>query len=134
MLALGAASAASMQIVSSARGQGAPSTNGARSTVVKVFALYDRPDDPVSFFHHYETVHAPLVKKTPGLQSFVLNRVTADMFGGEPPCVLIAEMTYANRATFDAAMKSPENQAVGQDLVSFAKGKVSVFVADSVEA
>ena len=43
-------------------------------------------------------------------------------------------MTYPNRAAFDAAMKSPENQAVGQDLVSFAKGKVSVFVADSVEA
>jgi hypothetical protein len=31
-------------------------------------------------------------------------------------------------------MKSPENEAVGQDLMSFAKGKVSVVVADSVKA
>jgi hypothetical protein len=31
-------------------------------------------------------------------------------------------------------MKSPENEAVGQDLMSFAKGKVRVVVADSVEA
>src|ERR1700677_369147 len=78
----------------------APSANDAPSTAVKIIAIYDRPDDPESFFRHYETVHAPLVKKTPGLQSFVLNRVTEDMFGSEPPYVLIAEMTYPDRAAF----------------------------------
>ena len=116
-----------------AHGQ-APSANDARSTAVKVIAIYDRPDDPEAFFRHYETVHAPLVKKTPGLQSFVLNRITEDMFGGEPPCVLIAEMTYPDRTAFAAAMKSPENQAVGEDLLSFAKGKVRIVVADSAAA
>ena len=30
------------------------------------------------------------MKKTPGLQSFVLNRVTEEVFGGEPRYVLIA--------------------------------------------
>jgi uncharacterized protein (TIGR02118 family) len=105
-----------------------------RPSTVKLIALYDHPDDPEAFFKHYETVHAPLVKKTPGLQSFVLNRVTEDAFGGEPRYVLIAEMTYPNRAAFDAAMKSPENQAAGQDLMTFAKGKVTVVVADSAEA
>lgn len=134
MLVLSVASAA-MPTGPSAWGHGrAPSANDARSTAVKIIAIYDRPDDPEAFFRHYETVHAPLVKKTPGLQSFVLNRVTEDMFGGEPPFVLIAEMTYPNRTAFDAAMKSPENQAVGQDLMSFAKGKVRVVVADSVAA
>ena len=133
MLVLSAAAA--MPPGTSAWGHGrAPSANEARSTTVKLIAIYDRPDDPESFFRHYETVHSPLVKKTPGLQSFVLNRVTEDMFRGEPPYVLIAEMTYANRAAFDAAMKSPENQAVGQDLMSFAKGKVRVVVADSASA
>jgi uncharacterized protein (TIGR02118 family) len=48
--------------------------------------------------------------------------------------VLIAEMTYRDRASFDAAMKSPENQAAGQDLMTFAKGKARVLVADSVDA
>jgi uncharacterized protein (TIGR02118 family) len=117
-----------------AEGQERASPGGARSGSVKVIALYDRPDDPEAFFKHYETVHAPLVKRTPGLQSFVLNRVTADAFGGVPRYALIAEMTYAGRAAFDAAMRSPENQAVGQDLMSFAKGKVSVVIADSAEA
>jgi uncharacterized protein (TIGR02118 family) len=135
MLGLGVASAAAVQGGSLAWGQNrAPSANDARSAVVKLFAIYDRPDDPTAFFHHYETVHAPLVRKTPGLQSFVLNRVTADLVGEGPSYALIAEMTYPDRATFDAAMKSPENEAVGQDLMSFAKGKVRVVVADSVEA
>jgi len=129
MLVLSVASAA----MPAGHGRAQPA-NDARSTAVKIVAFYDRPDDPEAFFRHYETVHAPLVKKTPGLQSFVLNRVTEDMSGGEPPYVLIAEMTYPNRTAFDAAMRSPENQAVGQDLMSFAKGKVRVVVADSVAA
>ena|ERR1022692_1882787 len=135
MLVFGVASAVAVQTGASAGGQDrAAPANDERSTAVKLIALYDRPDDLRAFFEHYETVHAPLVKKTPGLQSFVLNRVTEDAFGGKPLYVLIAEMTYPDRATFEAAMKSPENQAVGEDLMSFAKGKVMVVVADSVEA
>ena len=113
---------------------GAATAGVERSGAVKLIVIYDRPDDPEAFFRHYETVHAPLVKQTPGLQSFVLNRVTEDLLGGSPAYVLIAEMTYPDRATFDAAMRSPENQAAGQDLMSFAKGKVRVVVADCVEA
>jgi uncharacterized protein (TIGR02118 family) len=135
MLGLSVASAAAMQTGSSAWGQArAKSANDARSTAVKIIAIYDRPDDPEAFFRHYETVHAPLVKKTPGLQSFVLDRVTEDLLGGSPAYVLIAEMTYPDRATFDAAMRSPENQAAGQDLMSFAKGKVRVLVTESAQA
>jgi uncharacterized protein (TIGR02118 family) len=126
VLALGVASAAAIRSGASA--------DDPRPSTVKLIALYDRPDDPEAFFKHYETVHAPLVKKTPGLRGFVLNRVTEDAFGGTPRYVLIAEMTYPSRAVFDAAMKSPENQAAGQDLMSFAKGKVTVLVADSTEA
>jgi uncharacterized protein (TIGR02118 family) len=124
-----------MQTGSSAWGQDrARLPSEARSGAVKLIAIYDRPDDPEAFFKHYETVHAPLVKKTPGLQSFVLNRVTEDLVGGRPSYALIAEMTYPDRATLEAAMKSPENEAVAQDLMSFAKGKVSVVVADSSQA
>ena len=135
LLLLSVASAAAMPeaAAATANDRAAPA-NGARGAAVKVIALYDPPDDPAAFFRHYETVHAPLVKKTPGLQSFVLNRVTDDLLGGAPPYVLIAEMTYPDRATFEAAMKSPENAAAGQDLMSFAKGKVRVVVADCVEA
>ena len=106
----------------------------ATAGVVKLVVIYERPDDPDAFFRHYETVHAPLVRKIPGLRSFVLDRVTDDLLGGAPAYVLIAEMTFPDRATFDAAMRSPENQAAGQDLMSFAKGKVRVLVTDSAAA
>jgi uncharacterized protein (TIGR02118 family) len=130
LLGLGIASAAVMQSDASARSQDA-----ATQTPVKLIVIYDQPDDDTAaFFRHYATVHAPLVKKTPGLQSFVLNRVTEELVGGEPPCILIAEMTFADRASFDAAMRSPENQAAGQDLMTFAKGKVRILVADSAPA
>jgi len=100
---------------------------------IKLIAVYDQPDDAEAFFKHYEEVHAPLVKLTPGLQKVVLNRITADAFGGAAPYALIAEMHYPDQATFDAAMKSAENRAVGKDLMSFAKGKVKVLIAESID-
>ena len=99
----------------------------------KLIVIYDQPDNTEAFFKHYEAVHAPLVKKTPGLQRLVLNRITGDAFGGPSPFVAIAEMDYPNQETFDAAMQSSENQAVAADLMSFAKDKVKVFVAESEE-
>ena len=99
----------------------------------KLIVIYDQPENAAAFFKHYEQVHSPLVKKTPGLQRLVLNRIAGAIFGGAAPYIAIAEMDYPDRETFDAAMKSSENQAVGKDLMSFAKGKVKVLIAQSDE-
>jgi uncharacterized protein (TIGR02118 family) len=99
---------------------------------IKLIAVYDQPEDAEAFFKHYKEVHTPLVKQTPGLQRLVLNRIVGDAFGGPAPYAAIAEMDYPDRETFDAAMKSSENQAVAKDLMSF-KGKVKVLVAESDE-
>jgi uncharacterized protein (TIGR02118 family) len=133
VLTLSIASTAAVQADAWGQGLG-PKVSEARMTAVKLIAIYERPDDAGAFFRHYEEVHAPLVKKIPGLQSFVLNTVTESLLGEEPAYVLIAEMTFANRASFDAAMESPENQAAAQDLMSFAKGKVRMMVADVANA
>lgn len=101
--------------------------------MVKLIAMYERPEDEAAFFEHYDTVHAPLARKVPGLEKLVVNRVYADAFGREPRYVLIAEMHFPNRETFDAAMKSPENRALGADLMGFAKGIVTVLFADSAD-
>ena len=99
--------------------------------MVKLIALYEKPENEDAFFEHYDNVHAPLAREVPGLQRMVVNRVYADAFGREPRYVLIAEMHFPDRETFDAAMKSPENRALGADLMSFAKGIVTVLFADS---
>lgn len=99
--------------------------------MVKLIALYERPDDVEAFLEHYREVHTPLVLELPGLERLVVDRVTADAFGGEPRYFLIAEMHFADRAALDAALKSPQNRALGQDVMRFAKGLVTVLIADS---
>lgn len=96
---------------------------------VKLIALYRRPADEAAFLSHYHDVHMPLVAKTPHLRRAVINRVTGSPMG-EAPYFLIAEMEFANRDDFDAAMKSDENRAAGRDLMSFAKDLVTLVVAE----
>jgi uncharacterized protein (TIGR02118 family) len=47
----------------------------------KLIVIYDQPEDVEGFFKHYEEVHTPLVKKTPGLERLVLSRIVSDVFG-----------------------------------------------------
>src|SRR5258708_12837126 len=86
----------------------------------KLIVIYDQPEDAEAFFKHYEEVHMPLVKRTPGLQRLVLNRVVGDVFGGSAPYLAIAEMDYPDRETFDAAMKSSTNQSAAKPLLTSA--------------
>ena len=66
--------------------------------MIKLVALFRKPDDPEAFLRHYREVHDPLVRKTPGLARYEVSRVTGDPFGGEPAYFLVAEMYYPDRA------------------------------------
>ncbi|AEB12016.1 EthD family reductase [Marinithermus hydrothermalis] len=101
--------------------------------MVKLVALYKKPEDVEAFLKHYREVHTPLVKKTPGLERLEVSMIKADAFGGEPPYFMMAEMYYRDWETFNAAMKSEENKAAGKDLMSFAKGLVTLLVAEVEE-
>ncbi len=86
----------------------------------KLIAMYRQPADPAAFDKHYVEVHTPIVKTIPGLARLVLNRGFSPPWGGEPAFHLVAEMHFADEATFKAAMASPENRAAGKDLRQFA--------------
>ncbi len=101
--------------------------------MIKLIALYRRPDDEAAFLRHYRETHLPLVQRTPGLMRTVLQRVTADALGGEPPYFLVAEMHFPDRATYETAMRSPENRAAGRDLMSFAGGLVTLLVTEVLD-
>lgn len=79
---------------------------------------------------HYEEVHSPLVKSVPGLQRLVVSWVSQSLMGPDGP-FLIAEMHFADDQSFANAMSSPENRAAGKDLAGFAKGLVTLVVAES---
>lgn len=97
--------------------------------MIKLIALYKKPEDEASFLKHYHDVHIPIVKAIPGLEKAVVNRVVASPMGGEPDYFLIAEMHFPDQETFDTAMASPENRAAGKDLMSFVKGLATLLVA-----
>lgn len=92
----------------------------------KLIALYRQPADVAAFERHYADVHTPLVKAIPGLQALVINRGISPPWGGEAPFYLLAEMHFADEATFKAAMASPENRAAGKDLRQFAADIVTL--------
>jgi uncharacterized protein (TIGR02118 family) len=98
----------------------------------KLIALYQAPEDADAFMAHYGDVHMPLVRAVPGLVEAKAWRVKGDAMGGEAPYFLIAEMSYPDEATFNAAMASAENRAAGKDLMSFARGKVKLLIVEEV--
>ncbi len=96
---------------------------------VKLVALYRKPDDEGAFLDHYHGVHAPLVRRTPHLESMSVGRVTGSPTG-ETPYFLLAQMQFPDRERFDEAMRSPENRAAGKDLMAFAKDLVTLMVVE----
>lgn len=101
-----------------------------RTLPVKLVALYRKPEDVGSFLDHYEQVHLPLVAKTPHPEKTVVGKVTGSPMS-EPPYFLMAEMFFADAASFNSAMKSPENRAAGKDLMGFARDLVTLMVVET---
>lgn len=98
--------------------------------MVKLVALFKRPDDVDAFEQHYNNVHLPLIRQVPGLRKLVINNVWGAP-RGEPAYFKITEMWFDDRAAFDAGMASDENRAAGKDLMSFAREVVTMLFVDS---
>ncbi len=97
-------------------------------------ALYNHPQDPAAFDKHYETVHAPLAKKLPGLQRFTLQHPGPDAEGNKPTYHLIAVLEFADADAFAAGMGGPEGAAAVADLENFAGAGVTLEAGESKEA
>jgi uncharacterized protein (TIGR02118 family) len=97
--------------------------------MIKLVALFKRPEDVEEFDRHYEETHAPLMRKVPGMERMEVTR-NLRAFRGEPEYYLIAEMYFRDKESFDAAMASEENRAAGRDLMSFAREVVTMVYGE----
>jgi uncharacterized protein (TIGR02118 family) len=97
--------------------------------MIKLVALYKRPEDTAAFDQHYDQTHSPLMRQVPGLLRMEVTR-NLQSFRGDPEYYLVAEMYFQDRASFDAAMASEENRAAGKDLMSFARPYVTMFYGE----
>jgi len=100
--------------------------------MVKLIALYKKPANVDAFEQHYAHIHIPLVERIPGVRKTEWTRFLAAP-AGAAPYYMMYELYFDNMAAYQAAMKSPENLAAGQDLLSFAKDIVTMMVAESYE-
>jgi uncharacterized protein (TIGR02118 family) len=101
--------------------------------MIKLIALYKKPEDVDAFEQHYNEVHVPLIKKVPHMSSFSSSKVWGAP-RGEPAYYRIGEMCFADRESFDKAMASDENRAAGKDLMSFARDVVTMIFVETQES
>lgn len=97
--------------------------------MVKLTVLYTEPADPERFRRYYEGTHLPLAAKLPGMlahrHSFAITSP-----GGAGPYFCVFEAEFDDHAALDAAMGSPEGQAVAADVPNYATGEVVMMVAE----
>src|SRR5919106_4865700 len=96
--------------------------------MVRLIALFDQPDDTDAFDAHYRNVHAPIVRRYPGLRDLRLTRPAA--VGRSTAPYLVAEMVFDGRADLDAALASEPGIESGRDLRNFAGAGVTRLVVD----
>lgn len=98
--------------------------------MVKMVALYRKPENPAEFDQKYFEEHLPLARQMPGLQRVEVAKITGAPGGGESEYYMIAELYYNDMDSLNASVASPESRAAGKVLMSFAKGLVSFHVAE----
>jgi uncharacterized protein (TIGR02118 family) len=98
--------------------------------MVKFVVLYSKPEDPADFDAHYRDVHAPLVHKIPNLRRFEASKVLGTPDGSEAPFYFMAELFFDDAEALQASMASPEGEAAGADVGTFASGGASVMIAE----
>jgi uncharacterized protein (TIGR02118 family) len=100
--------------------------------MIKLVAMYKVPEDVESFDKHYNEIHAPIVKRWPGLKKLEVARITGAPIG-EARHHLIAEMYFENEEAMQLALASPDGKAAARDVMEFAGKLVTMFYAEVQE-
>jgi uncharacterized protein (TIGR02118 family) len=87
--------------------------------MLKLIVLYPPPADVTTFERRYESEHAPMVQKIPGLRKFVAAKALGAP-AGTPAYQRVAELYFDSMETLQAAMGS----AAGKEAVAHA-GEIS---------
>jgi len=83
--------------------------------MVRFLVLYSRPTDVEAFERHYRSVHAPLVKKVPGLLRYTVSR-NVSPFRDDEPFYMVAELDWSDLAALQQGFASDEGRATSRDM------------------
>jgi len=90
----------------------------------RLITLYPPPDDPGAFRAYFEEKHLRLVEKLPGLRGYTYGFDLAAVQGGKSPYFCTFAGDFDDDAALDAALGSPEGEAVAADVPNYATGGV----------
>ncbi|MBK6767295.1 MAG: EthD family reductase [bacterium] len=99
--------------------------------MINFIAFYKHPENAEAFDKAYWETHIPLIKKVPGLVSVTANKFWPGK-DAPAPYYMMAVLSFADKESFKAGMKSPEMAEAGANLMSFAKGFVEFQTAETV--
>lgn len=99
--------------------------------MVKLVVGYGPPEDSAAFDQHYTSTHIPLVEKIPDLRRFEAGKVLGTPDGSAAPFYFLAELWFDGVEELQAAMGSPEGQAAGEDVATFASGGATLMIAEA---
>ena len=91
--------------------------------------IYHHPEDPAAFDAHYESTHAPLASKVPGLRSYTSQKPGQGP-EGDPAEYLVAMLVFDDEAAFGAGMGSELGRSAGRDIANFATGGVTMLAGE----
>ena len=99
--------------------------------MVKLVVAYGHPEDPAAFDRHYADTHGPLAQKIPNLRRFEAGKVLGAADGSAAPYYFLAELWFEDLEELQASMQSPEGQAAGADVGTFATGGATLMIAEA---
>ena len=99
--------------------------------MVKLVVAYGAPEDSAAFDEHYTSTHVPLVEKIPTLRRFEAGKILGTPDGAPAPFYYLAELWFDSVEELQAAMGSPEGQAAGADVATFASGGATLMIAEA---
>jgi len=99
--------------------------------MAKLVVLYKTPKDKGEFDRHYAETHIPLAKKIPGVTSYTISDGVVATPAGESGIHLVAILEFESLAAIAAGFASPEGQAAGADVVTFATGGADLLMFDT---
>jgi uncharacterized protein (TIGR02118 family) len=97
--------------------------------MIKLTVLYGFPADPEAFEEYHADTYSPLVEKMAGTDRWETARVM-DTMEGIPTYHRIDEFWFENYDRLDAALGSPEGQAVVADIPNFATGGATIIISE----
>ncbi|MBS1947538.1 MAG: EthD family reductase [Bacteroidetes bacterium] len=98
--------------------------------MIKATLLYGHPVDDAAFEKYYYEIHLPIAKKMKAVDRMVFTKFVSDATGGKPAYYRMTDLYFADAATMQQTMASPEGQAAVADLANFATGGVTVLIGE----